>query len=285
MRFEVATAKDIAESEFDLVTMYDCLHDMGDPRGCAAHVRKILKKDGAWMIVEPDRGGQAGAEHESRGPHLLQRVNHDLCADITRPGGRRRVGCRSQQAKLSEIIGGAGFSKVRRAAEGPLHGPGGSVSVISNFRDREAICCSRSLNTGGICSRLPSSSYRSSTRNPSGLDTVASNSAPAGRPHVNRIKVSAVLAIRGVGEPQSFEAELDVALNVEILHFECAMVHDPLSICPNPPPVGLAPGESRQNTAASAGSNLVTDAIPVHAALLSAPSVLHELLGTFGIPQ
>ena len=56
VRFEVATAKDIAERDFDLVTMYDCLHDMGDPRGCAAHVRSILKQDGTWMIVEPIAG-------------------------------------------------------------------------------------------------------------------------------------------------------------------------------------------------------------------------------------
>ena len=48
-----APAKDIADRDFDLVTMFDCLHDMGDPRGCAKHVRKLLKPSGSWMIVEP----------------------------------------------------------------------------------------------------------------------------------------------------------------------------------------------------------------------------------------
>ncbi len=33
--------------------MYDCLHDMGDPRGCAKHVRSLVRSDGTWMIVEP----------------------------------------------------------------------------------------------------------------------------------------------------------------------------------------------------------------------------------------
>ena len=33
--------------------LFDCLHDMGDPRGCAKHVRRILKPGGSWMIVEP----------------------------------------------------------------------------------------------------------------------------------------------------------------------------------------------------------------------------------------
>src|SRR6185437_5591319 len=50
VRFEAANAKEIAESGFDLVTFFDCLHDMGDPRGASAHMRKILKKDGTWMV-------------------------------------------------------------------------------------------------------------------------------------------------------------------------------------------------------------------------------------------
>jgi hypothetical protein len=53
VRFVTARAKDIVERDFDLVTMFDCLHDMGDPRGCAKHVRGLLKPEGSWMIVEP----------------------------------------------------------------------------------------------------------------------------------------------------------------------------------------------------------------------------------------
>ena len=53
VRFVTAPAKDITDRDFDLVTMFDCLHDMGDPRGCAKHVRKLLKPSGSWMIVEP----------------------------------------------------------------------------------------------------------------------------------------------------------------------------------------------------------------------------------------
>src|ERR1700757_2519131 len=55
-RFEVATAKGYPEKDFDLVAFFDCLHDMGDPTGAAAHVRQSLKSDGSWMIVEPMAG-------------------------------------------------------------------------------------------------------------------------------------------------------------------------------------------------------------------------------------
>jgi hypothetical protein len=55
-RFEVAPAGAYAGDGYDLVTMFDCLHDMGDPVGAARHVRSTLKPDGTWMIVEPAAG-------------------------------------------------------------------------------------------------------------------------------------------------------------------------------------------------------------------------------------
>jgi SAM-dependent methyltransferase len=52
-RFQVATAKEYPERDFDLVAFFDCLHDRADPAGAAAHVRQPLKRDGSCMIVEP----------------------------------------------------------------------------------------------------------------------------------------------------------------------------------------------------------------------------------------
>ncbi len=51
--FEVASAKDFPGSGYDLVCVFDCLHDMGDPVGASAHIRETLADDGTWMIVEP----------------------------------------------------------------------------------------------------------------------------------------------------------------------------------------------------------------------------------------
>ena len=56
LRFEVAKAKDFPGEDYDFVTFFDCLHDMGDPKGAASHVHSKLKKDGTWMIVEPFAG-------------------------------------------------------------------------------------------------------------------------------------------------------------------------------------------------------------------------------------
>ena len=51
--FEIASAKDFPGAGYDLVAMFDCLHDMGDPVGAARHVRDALNEDGTWLIVEP----------------------------------------------------------------------------------------------------------------------------------------------------------------------------------------------------------------------------------------
>src|ERR1700723_696582 len=59
-KFEVAMASDFPGKDLDLVTFFDCLHDMGDPVGAARHVRQTLKPDGSWMIVEPAAGDRLG---------------------------------------------------------------------------------------------------------------------------------------------------------------------------------------------------------------------------------
>jgi hypothetical protein len=52
----VAAATDFTGDGYDLVTTFDCLHDMGDPVGAARHVLRAMAPDGTWMIVEPAAG-------------------------------------------------------------------------------------------------------------------------------------------------------------------------------------------------------------------------------------
>jgi SAM-dependent methyltransferase len=121
VRFEAVTAKDIGEREFDLVTMFDCLHDMGDPRGCAAHVRKIMRNDGTWMVVEPIAGNQV-TENLNPVGRLYYNASTMICVptSLDQEVGES-LGAQAGEAKLTEIIGGGGFSKVRRATQGPFN--------------------------------------------------------------------------------------------------------------------------------------------------------------------
>ena len=54
--FEVASATDFPAKDLDLVTFFDCLHDIGDPIGAGRHVLQALRPDGTWMVVEPAAG-------------------------------------------------------------------------------------------------------------------------------------------------------------------------------------------------------------------------------------
>ena len=54
--FSTVPADALTAGGYDLVTSFDCLHDMGDPVGVARQVRAALAPGGAWMIVEPRAG-------------------------------------------------------------------------------------------------------------------------------------------------------------------------------------------------------------------------------------
>ena len=121
VRFECATAKDIRDTDFDLVTCFDCLHDMGDPRGCAGHLRRILKGDGTWMIVEPIAANQAKDNMNPVG-RLYYNASTMICVptSLDQEVGEG-LGAQAGEEKLSEVIRSGGFSTVRRATEGPFN--------------------------------------------------------------------------------------------------------------------------------------------------------------------
>ncbi|WP_066809653.1 class I SAM-dependent methyltransferase [Sphingomonas asaccharolytica] len=121
VRFEVATAKDIPEQGFDLITMYDCLHDMGDPRGCAGHMRRILAPGGSWMIVEPI-AGDSPAQNMNPVGRLYYNASTMICVptSLDQEVGEG-LGAQAGEAKLTEVIRQGGFESVRRVTEGPFN--------------------------------------------------------------------------------------------------------------------------------------------------------------------
>lgn len=121
VRFEIAAAKDIDERDFDLITVFDCLHDMGDPRGCATHMHKILKDDGTWMIVEPMAG-----DHPEDNLNPVGRLYYNASTMICVPTSLAQevgegLGAQAGEQQVADVVKSGGFSKVRRAAEGPFN--------------------------------------------------------------------------------------------------------------------------------------------------------------------
>jgi 2-polyprenyl-3-methyl-5-hydroxy-6-metoxy-1,4-benzoquinol methylase len=120
-RFEVGTAKDYPERDFDLVTFFDCLHDMGDPAGAAAHVRQSLKPDGSWMVVEPMAGDHLEDNLNPVG-RLFYAASTMVCVptSLAQEVGAA-LGAQAGEAKLREVITAGGFRQVRRATETPFN--------------------------------------------------------------------------------------------------------------------------------------------------------------------
>ncbi len=119
--FERASAKDFPAKGYDLVAMFDCLHDMGDPVGAGRHVRETLGKDGTWMIVEP-------FAHDSLKDNLnpVGRIFYGASTMICTPASQSQevglcLGAQAGEMRLRKVALDAGFSHFRRATETPFN--------------------------------------------------------------------------------------------------------------------------------------------------------------------
>lgn len=119
-RFEVASAKDFG-GRYDLVTFFDCLHDMGDPVGAATHVRERLAPDGSWMIVEP-------FAHDRLFDNLnpVGRIYYSASTMVCTPASLAQevglgLGAQAGELRLRQVVTSGGFRRMTRAAETPFN--------------------------------------------------------------------------------------------------------------------------------------------------------------------
>jgi len=120
-RFEVASAQDFPGAGYDLVTLFDCLHDMGDPVGAARRIRESLADDGTLLLVEP-----AAAEHLEDNLNPVSRLYYGLSTVICTPSSLAQdvglgLGAQAGPKRLEEVLNEAGFSHVRVATRTPFN--------------------------------------------------------------------------------------------------------------------------------------------------------------------
>jgi SAM-dependent methyltransferase len=121
VRFESTAAAAVEGDGFDLVTMFDSLHDMGDPVGAARHVRSILAPGGAWMIVEPAAGDRI---EDNLNP--VGRAYYGFSTLLCTPSSLSQdvglaLGAQAGEARIRGVVEQAGFSRFRRVAETPFN--------------------------------------------------------------------------------------------------------------------------------------------------------------------
>lgn len=121
VRFEVGLAKDYPGKDYDLVTFFDCLHDMGDPVGASRHVRDTLAADGTWMIVEPMAQDRLEDNLNPIG-RLCYAASTMICVPTSlAQEGKAALGAQAGEQRLRETVTGGGFARFRRAAETPFN--------------------------------------------------------------------------------------------------------------------------------------------------------------------
>jgi ubiquinone/menaquinone biosynthesis C-methylase UbiE len=119
--FNVASGKEFPGEGYDFVAVFDCLHDMGDPVGAAAHVRRSLAPGGTWMIVEPFANDEL---KDNLNP--VGRVYYSFSTLLCTPCSRSQevglcLGAQAGEARIRDVVTSAGFTHFRRATETPFN--------------------------------------------------------------------------------------------------------------------------------------------------------------------
>ncbi|MGE0383843.1 MAG: methyltransferase domain-containing protein [Gammaproteobacteria bacterium] len=120
-RFEVSTAKTFAGTGYDFITVFDALHDMGDPVGASRHVLSALAPQGSWMIVEPYAGDRV---EENLNP--IGRAFYAGSTLICTPCSMAQevglaLGAQAGEARMRAVVTDAGFTRFRRACHTPFN--------------------------------------------------------------------------------------------------------------------------------------------------------------------
>lgn len=121
VRFEVAAADEFPGTGYDLVCIFDALHDMGDPTAAARHIRSALADDGTWLLVEPSAGDRV-----EDNLHLVGRIFYSASTMICTPASKAQpgaacLGAQAGDARLREVTAAGGFTRFRRATETPFN--------------------------------------------------------------------------------------------------------------------------------------------------------------------
>ena len=119
--FDVASAQTFDGGPYDLVTSFDCLHDMGDPLGAARHIRQMLAPDGTWMVVEP-YAGHSVTDNLNPVGRVYYSFSTFLCVPnaLSQDGGYS-LGAQAGEEPIRRLAADAGFTRFRRVAETPFN--------------------------------------------------------------------------------------------------------------------------------------------------------------------
>jgi hypothetical protein len=119
--FQVGGSADYLGDDYDLVTLFDCFHDMGNPSAAAAHALSTLKKrDGILMIVEPF-ASDSKKENLNTAGRIFYSASTMICVPASLNENGPALGAQAGQSKIRDIVLKAGFTRFRKASQSPFN--------------------------------------------------------------------------------------------------------------------------------------------------------------------
>jgi ubiquinone/menaquinone biosynthesis C-methylase UbiE len=118
--FEIQSAKDYPllapDIKYDLITIYDALHDMDDPVGAAQYALSSLKENGTIMLVEPSASDNLENNLTPLGRAMFA---GSACACVLNSMANNglALGAQAGQAKIAEVMKKAGYKSFRLAIQ------------------------------------------------------------------------------------------------------------------------------------------------------------------------
>nr|WP_281372665.1 class I SAM-dependent methyltransferase [Phenylobacterium haematophilum] len=121
LTFEVASAKDFNGGAYDIIAIFDALHDMGDPVGAAKHIRESLAPDGSWLLVEPFANDDL-ADNLNPFGRIFYSASTMICtpASLSQEVGMG-LGAQAGEKRLRQVAEDAGFTHFKRATQTPFN--------------------------------------------------------------------------------------------------------------------------------------------------------------------
>jgi 2-polyprenyl-3-methyl-5-hydroxy-6-metoxy-1,4-benzoquinol methylase len=122
VKFEVSSASEFPGNDYDFVTFFDCLHDMGDPQGALTHTKNVIKKDddGTCMIVEPFAQNELENNLNPVG-RTFYAASTLICVPNSLAFNGPALGAQAGENRIKDLVNKSGFSHFKRVLETPIN--------------------------------------------------------------------------------------------------------------------------------------------------------------------
>ncbi|AEW95297.1 MULTISPECIES: class I SAM-dependent methyltransferase [Streptomycetaceae] len=118
---QVSGAHDFPGTGYDLITFFDCLHDMGDPGAALRHVAQALADDGTCLIVEPNASADP-RENATPVGRVVTATSVAVCLPAAlAQQGPQALGNHPGEPTLRHLAAQSGLTAWRRVAETPVN--------------------------------------------------------------------------------------------------------------------------------------------------------------------